>query len=186
MGIIQIITQTLAILFESLASLQKRKDVMMLLFSCVNIIMGIMYLTYNRYATFALCMVALIRTLIYAYYDYAKIKPKIYLLLCFEVFYILVTIIFWQDAFDLIPMFAILISTAGSWQSNMLIVRVGFVMNVSLYSIYNLMLGAYLLSAFNVIEIMCYITAIIYYNVLHKDKYLLDFLNNSKLKQKRN
>ena len=172
----QIIFQVLTALLTIVASLQKEKWKMMLLYTINNLLLIAMYFAFSRTASAYICLIAAIRTFVYMIYSYKKLKPSLYWLILVELGYIATTIIFWSDALDLLPLFAMLVAGFGSWQDNQTVLRISYIINQSLYTLYKLIIGAYISMSVDAICLICTIIALIYYCILKKEKPILQVI----------
>ena len=177
-----------------LAMIQSKKWRMMLFCTLENLLLVAMYFAFGRIASACICIVATARTLIYMIYALKKLKPNIYLLILFEIGFVISTALTWQDALDLLPMFALMISGFASWQENKWILRIGYMINAILFMSYNSVIGAWIAMATKAIGLISSTVALIYYCVWQQKKPLLkyfDFFNiftkkRKKLKEEEN
>ena len=176
--------------FEILSSLttvigifQKQKWKMMLWYTISNILTAIMYLAFSRYATMAICFVAAIRTIVYMVYAIKKLKPNWIWLIIFESVFILTTVFTWQDALDLMPLFAMLLAGYGSWQDNQLVLRICYILNNSLYVAYKLIISAYISMSISIICLISTIFCLFYYCVFKKQTPVLEIIFKKRKQQ---
>ena len=169
MNSLQIIFQVITAILTIYAIFQKQKWKMMLIYTINNILSAMMYMTFNRIASMVICFVAAFRTAVYMFYSLKKLKPNFVWLMIFEVGFIVSTILTWQDALDLMPMFALLIVGYGSWQDNQLILRTSYVINKTLYLIFKAVIGAYISMTVEAVALICTIVGLIYYCILKKE-----------------
>ena len=159
-----------------LAILQKKKWKMMLYYTINNILCAFMYLAFSRTATMVICIIAAVRTFIFMFYSIKNIKPNIVWLIIFECAFIITTILTWQDALDLMPLFAMLAAGYGSWQDNAYILRICYMINMTLYVIYKAIIGAYISMSVEALDLVCTIVCFIYYCLLKKETPILDLI----------
>ena len=183
MEIFRILVQVFSIIIALLAVLQKEKWKIMLFYTVSNILSSVMYFAFGRTATAIICIVATVRTFIFMFYAYKKIKPNLFWLIIFEISFVLTTILTWQDALDLFPLIALLSAGYGSWQDNQLILRISYVINESLYVIYKAIIGAYISMVIDAMSLTCTITCLIYYCILKKETPILQAIFKNKSKQ---
>ena len=122
----QITFQIFAAILTFFAILQKQKWKMMLLYTFSNITYVAMYLAFGRTTSAFICVVAAVRTFIYMLYSYKNLKPQVFWLVFFETAFVITTVITWNDALDLLPLFAILAVGFGSWQDNQSVLRISY------------------------------------------------------------
>ncbi len=152
----------------------------MLIYTLNNIICFAMYLSFARYATACICIVAAIRTTIFTIYAYKKIKPNWVWLIIFEAAFVVITILTWQDALDLMPMFALLSAGFGSWQDNQTVLRISYMINETLYITYKAIIGAYISMSFEAINLICTTTCFVYYCILKKQTPIMQAIFKNK------
>lgn len=178
----QIIFQVLTAVLSIWAIFQKQKWKMMLIYTINNVLNAIMYLAFDRVASMVICFVATFRTAIFMIYALKKIKPNYLWLLVFEIGFIVSTILTWQDAYDLLPLFALIIVGYGSWQDNQLILRSSYVINKILYLIYKAIIGAYIAMAVEIVTLVFTIIGLVYYCFLKKETPIFDLIFKRKNK----
>jgi hypothetical protein len=166
-----------------LAILQKDKWKMMLIYAATNIVLVVMYLLFGRYATAAISAVAAVRMIVYMIYALKKIKPNLVWLIIFESAFVVSTALTWQDALDLMPLFALMASCYGGWQDNQIIMRLSFTVNGILYVIYDILIGAYIAMSIETIILLFTVVSFIYYCVYKKETPLLELIFKKKKKQ---
>ena len=124
MEIAQIIFQILTAIAVVIAILQKEKWKMMLWYTISNLMCVLMFFAFGRITTAIICIIATIRTFIFMFYSLKNIKPNYIWLIVFESAFVLTTILTWQDALDLMPLFAMLVAGFGSWQENNYVLKI--------------------------------------------------------------
>ena len=180
MNTLQIIFQIATAVVSVWAILQKEKWKMMLIYTLNNFLSIAMYLSFGRMASACISIVAAVRTIVYMIYAYKKIKPSLVWLIIIECAFVVITIIAWQDALDLMPMFALLVAGFGSWQDNQTVLRISYIINSTLYTIYRSIIGAYISVGFEVINLICTTTCLIYYCILKKQTPILQSMFKKK------
>lgn len=179
----QIIFQLLTAIVTILAILQKEKWKMMFFYTLNNLICVAMYFVFLRTTTAIICIIAAVRTIIFMFYSLKKIKPNYVWLIIFELAFVVTTIITWQDAFDLLPLVAMVSACYGSWQDNHFVLRISYIINNSAYAVYQLIIGAYISMAISLINLACTITCFVYYCLLKKEKPILQVIFKNKKNQ---
>ena len=169
----QIAFQVISAILTVLAVFQKQKWKMMLLFILNNIFCILMYFAFSRTAAAVICMVATIRTTIIMIYSLKGKKLHFVWLIIFETAFIVSAIATWQDALDLMPLFAMLAVGYGTWQDNQAVLRVSYIINMTLYSIYGFVIGAYIAMTVELIDLICTLISFVYYTILKKQTPIL-------------
>jgi len=163
------------------AMFQSTKWKMMLVFTINNIMLVAMYFSFGRIASACVCIVAALRTIIYMIFALKKLKPNIFILIFFELAFVMSTVLTWQDAFDLLPMFGLLISGYASWQNNQWILRIGYVLDPLLFLAFNSIIGAWIAVVAEIIALISSTISLIYYCVWEQQEPILKKLNLLKL-----
>lgn len=176
MSVLQIIFQILTVILTFWAINQKQKWKMMLLYTICNIACVFMFLVFDRYASMWVSVVATLRTLALGIYAFKQKKPNVIYFILFEVAFVVCTIIFWQDALDLFMLFAMLFVGYGSWQENITVLRITYIVSKILYIVYYAIIGAYISLASNVIFLISEITCFIYYCLLKRQTPILQVI----------
>ena len=171
----EIAIQIADILTVVIAGLQKHKPLAQLFYLINNIVLTIMFFIFGRYSTALICIVAMIRSLVFYVFSIKKIKPNIFVLILFEVAYITITIVTWHDALDLLPLCGTLVSTYTSWQDRVSIMRIGYIINPIFYIIYKLIIGAYISLITEALLLIANLFSLIYYDMLKKEKPILSY-----------
>ena len=149
------------------ALLQRQKYKMLTIFSLNNLILSFMYLFFKRYASAVVCVVAMLRTIIFGIYAYKKLKPNVWWLVTFEILFVLATILVWQDWFDLLLLFTFIFMCYGSWQDDQLILRITYIVGYTLATIYKAIIGAYISMGVEIMSLIFTIFCLIYYCILN-------------------
>ncbi len=171
------ILTTIVIIF---AIFQKQKWKMMLFYTFANLLSVFMYFAFGRIASAVILIIAALRTAIFCFYAYKNIKPNIFWLCFFEIAFVVSTILTWQDAFDLMPLIALLFVGYGSWQDNSMILRICYAINQTLYVIYKAIIGAYISMTVEVFCLTTTIICLIYYCILKKETPILKVIFKKK------
>lgn len=171
----QIAFQVVTTVFSLVASLQKKKWAMMLFLTLNNAFCVAMYFVFGRMTTAALCTVAAIRTTVYMIFALKNKKPNWMVLVIFEIGFVLASVYTWQDPLDWLPLMALMVSGYTSWQDNTFILRLGYIINPSLYIVYKAIIGAYIAIIPEAFLLIGNFIALIYYNICKKEKPILSY-----------
>ncbi len=171
----QIAFQVVTTVFSLVASLQKKKWAMMLFLTLNNAFCVTMYFVFGRMTTAALCTVAAIRTIVYMIFALKNKKPNWMVLVIFEIGFVLASVYTWQDPLDWLPLMALMVSGYTSWQDNTFILRLGYIINPSLYIVYKAIIGAYIAIIPEAFLLIGNFIALIYYNICKKEKPILSY-----------
>lgn len=110
---------------------QREKWKMMLWLSATNAILVTTYILCGRLLGVLLCVGALIRTIVYFFFNKANKKPNIVVLLVFETYYVVMSIIMWSSAIDLFMLFNLIFITYNTWQGNGNLLRWRYVISAN-------------------------------------------------------
>ena len=183
MEIAQITLQIIVTLLVVLAVIQKQKWKMMLFYIIGNIMCVFMYFAFARIDTAVICIVATIRTTIIMIYSLKNKKLNIAWLIIFELAFIISIIFTWQDYLSLLALFAMLAVGYGTWQDNKTVLRVSLIINMTLYTIYEFVIGAYIAMATEIVQLISTFFSLIYYSVYKNDVSIIQFIFKRKNKQ---
>ena len=182
MEIAKIIVQILAVIITAIGIFQKEKWKIMVFHALANLTYVVMWFVFGETATAFICIVAVIKNITYMILSYKKIKPNWIVLAVFLMAYTAITVLQWKSALNLLPLIAMLASNYGAWQDNILILRLGYIINGSCYVIYKLIVGAYISLGLELITLTCSIICFIYYNILKKQTPIMQVLFGKRTK----
>lgn len=134
----------------------QQKDLSKILISqaLANFFYGLQYAFLNVWAAAPMNFLSFFRNLILFYYNERKMKPPVELLLVIIAILIILGLITYDGPLTLIPPVITLIYTISIWQNNLNIIRYFFIVAAIIWIYYNLMVGAYVAIAGNVLEII--------------------------------
>lgn len=121
----------------------KEKWKMMITLTITNIVLMAEYILCGSLVGGLLCLGALLRTLVFFIYSKKNKKPDAIVLIFFEIYYIVISIVLWQNMTDLLILINLLVVTYTSWQDDMRILRMGYIASSMLLIPYDILLGAY-------------------------------------------
>ena len=153
----------LTILFTILSFLPKEKWKMMLCFAVTNVTMIATYILCGSLLGGLLVAGALVRTIVYFYYSKSNRKPEPIVMIMFELYYIIMAIIFWNNVIDLLMVVNLVVVTYTSWQSDVRTLRFGYIFSSALLIPYDILLGAYTTSISELIMLISVIYSLLKY-----------------------
>ena len=180
----EIAIQVVVVILEMLASMQKKKSSILIFYTIDNATLAFMFFLFNRYTTALICILSLVRTIIFMIFNIKGKKPNLFVLIAFEFAYLLTTIISWQDALDILPMLGSMAACYGSWQDETSVLRICYIINPTLYTIYKIIIKTYISIIPEVLLLISNLVTLIYYNILKKEKPILEYLNFKRKKNK--
>lgn len=158
-------SQIFSVIFTVLTRLQKTKS-KALIFLCLSTISSIAtYFLLDQVAGVFLGFATLIRTAMFFLYDHFKLKPNIFVLLTFEISFIIIAGVTWQSPIDSFILLSIFMFTFVSWQDDMYVLRIGMLVDPILHIIYNSLIGAHISIVGQVVSLIAAVIAIIYYDI---------------------
>ena len=132
-----------ATVFIVLGILGKQKSTIMLWFSLYNVVILATYFMLGRYTGSILVSVTLIKSILFYILARKNIRPQIWILVLFELSYIIIPIFLWESATDIILIVNLLLVTYLCWQSNIKLLKFGYILSSILLITYDIIVGAY-------------------------------------------
>ncbi len=164
------------IILTILGLCQKEKFKTLLCFTLCNITMMTTYFLLNRLLSVILVVVATIRTLIYFIFALKNIKPNAFIFIFFEIIYVAISVFLWHDYIDLLMLTNFCIVTYTTWQDDMKILRIGYIISAILLTIYDVLVFAYVNAISEIILLISSVVTYIHYNIKNKiDNIVLAF-----------
>ncbi len=161
LGIVSLICTCISFFF-------KEKWKMMIVLTVTNISLMTTYILCGSLLGGLLCVGALLRTLIFFFYSKKNKKPEPIVLIFFELYYIVLTVVMWNDPVDLFMLANLMIVTYTSWQDDMRILRFGYIASSLLLIPYDILLGAYTTILSEVTMLISVVIALIKYSMTTK------------------
>lgn len=153
-----------------LGLLSKYKYQTMIWFTISNISMLVTYLLLGRFLPCLLVAGAALRTIIYFFYAKYNKKPQLILIIFFEIYFIAVSIFLWKDYVDILMLANLCLVSYTTWQNNMTVLRVGYVLSGIFLITYDAFVGAYVDIASQAVLLISAIISIIRLDCLNKIK----------------
>lgn len=132
-----------ATVFIVLGILGKQKATIMLWFSLYNVVILATYFMLGRYTGSILVFVTLLKSILFYILARKNIRPQIWILVLFEISYIVIPIFLWESATDIILIANLLLVTYLCWQSNIKLLKFGYILSSILLITYDILVGAY-------------------------------------------
>ena len=173
----EIAIQIADVLTVILGGLHKSKPMALVFNILNNVVLAIMFFIFDRVSTALICIVAILRSVVFLLFSLKKLKPNVFVLIAFEITYLLIVVFTWKDALDLLPLIGTAVSCYTSWQDNVALMRIGYMINPIFYIIYKLIIGAYISIITEAILFLTNLVSLVYYNILKKEKPILSYLN---------
>ena len=145
-------------------------------FTIVYIVSALVYLAFDRISAMCITLAVVAQTATYMVFALKNLKPNVYVLIFFEVCFILSSILTWQDAWDILPLIAIVSSVYGEWQNRQFILRSVLILEGICYLTYCAVITAYISLGIEIVNLMCAIFAFVYYCILKKEKPIFEWL----------
>ena len=170
-----IISQVLPVVLELIASLQKKKWLMMLFYMIQSASYVVMYIVFGKFSAMVLSIIATVILFIYFIFDLKKLKPNVWFLIAFEIAYIVGSLLTFETALDILPLLALLIFGYCGWQNNPIILKSGYVLGSIINIIYMLTIGAGIAV---IVDYVCFagnLFSLVFYNILKKETVNFNF-----------
>ena len=106
---------------------------------------------------------ALIRTIVYFLYNKSNKRPEPIIMILFEVYYVVVSIIFWESLYDFLMLINLVLVTYTSWQKDVRTLRMGYFLSSALLIPYDILLGAYTTALSEVIMLISMVYSLVKY-----------------------
>lgn len=161
--------------------LSKEKYKIMLWFTLSNLSLLITYFLLGRTLGAILVFGATIRTVVYFAYARKNIRPSFIIMAFFETYFITLSFITMKDYADLFMLLNLCLLTYATWQNNIKIMRIGYVLSGILLITYDLLVGAHVNIITDLIVLFTTIYAIYKYNFVNKiDNIVINFYSTIK------
>lgn len=119
-GIIQIIICSIAFFFK-----EKRQ---FLICNCTyNLILLFQYLIQGYYTELTIIFIDISRALLFYLLEVKNKKPNIYVIVSIEIIYLITGILTFENWFSIFVIISSMLGTFAQWQSNMLVLRVSYI-----------------------------------------------------------
>ena len=161
----------LTIVLTLLSFVQKEKWKMMVCLLLTNATLIASYVLVGNNLGIWLVAGALVRTLVYFYYNHINKKPEPLFMFLFEVYYIVVAILNWSDPVDLLMVINLIVVTYTSWQDNGKVLRFGYIFSSLLLIPYDIYYGLYTIAISEVVMFVQTIITLIKYANTTKTSY---------------
>lgn len=153
----------LTIILTILSFIPKEKWKMMLCFAATNITMIATYVLAGSILGGLLVAGALVRTFVYFYYSKSNKRPEPIVMIMFEIYYIVMSVIFWNNVVDLFMLVNLIVVTYTSWQKDVRTLRFGYIFSSLLLLPYDIILGAYTTAVSELIMLISVLYSLIKY-----------------------
>ena len=169
-----------------IAGLQKKKSLSLIFYLVNNVVLAALFFIFGKVSSGLICIIAIIRSIVFLLFSVKKLKPNIFVLITFEVVYLISTALTFENILDFIPMIGTMISCYTSWQDNTAIMRIGYIINPIFYTTYKIIIGAYIATITEIILLLSNLISLIYYDIMKKETPIFALLKQNKNKLKEN
>ena len=129
------------IILTILSFFQKEKWKMMLFLTLTNATMIATYILADSLLGGLLVAGALVRTIVYFYFSRNNKKPDAIVMIMFEIYYIVISIVMWNNSvIDLFMIINLIVVTYTSWQNDVKTLRFGYIFSSLLLIPYDILL----------------------------------------------
>ena len=172
-------------IFFSIISLSsfffKNKFLILTCFLVTNILMLIQYILQNRILEIAIVGVAIAKTVVFMIYAKKQLKPNLIVIVVFETLMLVCGILTWSDWFSVLFLLASMLNTYASWQDNMFIMRLLYIVSALLMITNYVCTGLYANILAKVGTLVSAICGIVIYDILKKKKLPVSTVDDTNL-----
>ena len=161
----------IAVLLTIFSFKQKEKWKMMVYLLLTNIIFITSYYFVGNFLGIWLVLGALVRTIVYFYYNHSNKKPEPLIMFLFELYYIIIAILNWSNSIDLLMVINLVVVTYTSWQDDVKILRFGYIFSSVLLIPYDIFYGLYTIAFSEILMLIITIITLIRYSKVTKTSY---------------
>lgn len=166
-----------------IGALQKKKSLSLIFYLLNNVVLAAMFFVFGKVSAGLICIIAIVRFIVFLLFSVKKLKPNIFVLIAFEIVYLISTILTFENALDFFPMIGTMISCYTSWQDNTAVMRIGYIINPIFYTIYKVIIGAYISIITEVILLLSNVISLVYYDILKKETPIFALLKKNKCQE---
>lgn len=149
---------------------QKEKFKTLICFTVCNVTMMLTYFFLDRLLSIILVAIATIRTIVYFIFVIKNKKPNIFVFVTFEVALVVTSVLLWKDYIDLLMLVNLSIVTYTTWQDDMKILRIGYIVSAIFLIVYDILAKAYVGAVSELILFISSVLAFVKFNVKNKIK----------------
>lgn len=142
----------ITLILSAISLQQRKKENLLLIFSCAAALFVIQYFLTNKITGAVLFIIVFIRGLVFFYFKKKNLKPSIAVFVIFQVVTAISTYLTWQNIYSIIPFLATVSATYGMWQDNMKHTRKAMLFTKSSLIFYNFIAGMYTGMITNVVD----------------------------------
>lgn len=133
-----------------------------------NIFSALQYLLLNKIIAFILCVISIVRLVIYIKLNKYSNRSKIMVLFLFIIINFTISLITYTNYIDIFPMVSAILVCYTVWQKNIVIMKVGVLISKSLWGIYAIFSNAYFAIIMDIIIVVWTIIMLLRLNYLSK------------------
>lgn len=131
-------------LIASIISVTQKNRGKYIVFNIIqNIFSAVQYLFLSKYIAFYLCLISVVRLIIYSLRKYCKKFLNIAILLFFVTINIWVSLLNFHYWYDLMPLIASTLVCFTVWQKDITVIRIGCLVSKALWGVYAVICLAY-------------------------------------------
>lgn len=121
----------------------KKKEHFLVCILIYNAIVAVQYILQGYHTEWIICILAIVKDIVFFIYTKRNIKPNIFILLAFEILFVVASIITWENWFSIFILLSTMLGMYGSWQNNMLFLRLSYLVGSVLLIINYAFTGLY-------------------------------------------
>lgn len=137
----------IALIVSIISVIQSRRQKYIFFNIIQNIFLGMQYLMLGKNIAFYICLLTIFRLIVYSFKKQYSKRQYVIILILFLILNIVVSIITFDNIFDLFPIVSTIIICYTVWQSNIKVIKIGIILSKTLWCIY----ACYSLAYFSII-----------------------------------
>lgn len=158
----------IALILVVISVFLKNKTHFFLFQTIANIFYALSFIFANALVAGINTFVSIIRVLVLFLYAKYEKTPPIYLIFVFSAIYIIIGVLFYQNAYDIITIITPILFTAAMWMKNMQLVRYCMLLPNILLVLYSIMHQVYTTAILDAFETCSIVVAIISFAITNK------------------
>lgn len=144
----------------------KKKEQFLICLIIYNLLVFLQYVLQQQLTESIITIIGVIREITFFVYEKKDKKPKLLILVLFEIMFVLIGVVTYQNLYSLPVIFSSMLSTFAQWQSNMFVLRVVYSVCSILVIINYAFTGLYTSIIAEAISLISSISSIFKYHIL--------------------
>lgn len=150
-----------ALIISMISIPQKTKNRYIIYYIIQNVFSGVQYILLGKMVAFLLCLICIVRLIVYKYRRHYNRFWNIFVLLLFLAINIIISVLTFDNIWDIFPSLASLLVCYTVWQEKLFVIRLGCIVAKVLWGIYAIISLAYFSLLMDIIIVLWTIFVII-------------------------